>query len=385
MPTPTQAEDLDISENPPQGPQSSAESPPSPQSNNHTPEPPQGGTPTPDEPRPHVEEFELELSDVDRTFIRWLKARVRRTRRLAQQQKPEKRLAPSLKTTFALLGLFATLLCAGLLVYQQIHIQEPTKKAAEESTAAAVASAAAAEWTTFMEWVLHVCPDELVRSSFLSPIPHGADVTEQQRNMSTPECLKAMNETIPPPPKPEYREARSIQHLFVRLLVPMINASHALESDILASDNYCGSEISGNLFTTTVNCSRAATSSFSERSLSGAKQLLTMSEFPLPSVKDVAWLNNLSARFPLAYQEFFMLVCYQLILFFAQTVMANRSRNLENRHTSWRIGISLSWALSLVYCGSMFINYTLVVSRAMAKDLYIQSCLYSQVIIATSP
>jgi hypothetical protein len=195
-----------------------------------------------------------------------------------------------------------------------------------------------------------------------------------------------MNETIPPPPKPEYREARSIQHLLVRHLVPLINASYALEADILASDSHCGSDNSGNLFTTTLNCSYAATSSFSKRSLSDAKQFFTMSGFPLPSVKDVAWLNSLSARFPVASKEFLMYLCYQLILLLTQVVMVYRSRNMENhRYPASRTQVGTSWvwvwAWNLMWCGGRFINFTVEVTRAMAKDLYIQSCLYSQVII----
>jgi hypothetical protein len=168
MSTTTQAEELDITENPPQESQPSTEAPPNPPSNHHTPESPQGGTPTPDGRASHLEDIELDdLSEADRETIGHLNAALRRTWWLAQRERLKKLLAPSLKQTFALFGLLATLLGVGLLIFQQIHIQEPMKKATQGSTAAAVASAAAAEWANFMAWVTEVCPDELVSFSIL--------------------------------------------------------------------------------------------------------------------------------------------------------------------------------------------------------------------------
>lgn len=197
--------------------------------------------------------------------------------------------------------------------------------------------------------------------------------------MSTPACLTAMNETIPPPPRPEYREAHSIQHRLVRRLVPFINASHALETQILTSDNYCGAENVEDFFATIVECAQVAAPSHSERSVSGADQLSTMSGFRLPSIRDISFLNTLSAELPQALLESFFMICYQLVLVSAQAAIAYHSQIFEDRGDPWSVYLPWARTLCLFGYGTRVVQYTWTVSWAMAKDLYIQSCLSFQV------
>jgi hypothetical protein len=212
---------------------------------------------------------------------------------------------------------------------------------------------------------------------------HRADFAEQSRNLSTPACLSAMNETIPPPPKPEYRQAHSIQHRLVRHLVPFINASYALETQMMTSDNYCGAENLGHLFTTMINCSLTAAPSVSERSSSDRKRLFVVSRFPLPSIKDATYLNKLSARWPLAYLWLSLYIYYQSILILTQAAILILQPNHKILNLYRRLHLP-TWIINLLSCGMTFAHHTLMLSRAMAKDLYIQSCLSFQVITPSS-
>lgn len=227
---------------------------------------------------------------------------------------------------------------------------------------------------------MNICPAEIVCYSPLNLAMSGVDPIEQQRNMSTPACLNAMNQTIPPPPKPEYREAHSIQHRLVRRLIPFINASHALETQILSSDNYCGAENAGDFFAIMVECAQVATPSLSERSVAGADQLSTLSGFRLPSIRDLTLLNNLSAKLPLAFLEFSWIIWCQLMVVFAQAAIAYCPRIFENRYHHWSVSLPLARTLCLLGYGALVVQFTWKLSLAMAKDLYIESCLSFQVI-----
>jgi hypothetical protein len=155
--------------------------------------------------------------------------------------------------------------------------------------------------------------------------------------MSTPACMSAMNETTPPPPKPQYRAVNSIQHLVVRRLVPSVNASRALEKQMLASDSYCAAENPLNLFTPTINCSQLVKSSLLKRGLDVTKRLLALPGFPLPSIKDVTFLNTMSARFPLASWVFIWELCSSLLVILFWFTATYWPRKSANRRWLWKV------------------------------------------------
>lgn len=175
MLTSLQGESLDISADPSLGPQSRLEAP----SSGHQMSVPLDVAPDPDRQRSPAEELDIEeVDEADRQIIESFQAALNRTWWLARKKRLEKLLTRSFgqACTTASAGLLVTFICAGLLLYQQKAIQEPTLALAQASTAATVASEAAARWTAYTEWVFNVCPAEIVRYPPSNLTMNGVDV-----------------------------------------------------------------------------------------------------------------------------------------------------------------------------------------------------------------
>ncbi|KAF7512883.1 hypothetical protein GJ744_011986 [Endocarpon pusillum] len=321
----------------------------------------------PDAARP-VEELELQPNDVDQGFINMLQEAIRRTRRLAQWQRFTKPFSwvrekvkkfipesPLERATFFLL-LWGT--CFS--IYEYIHMKDPTLALGDRATAAAEASAATAQYTAHRDWVFNVCPIEIAR------------------NMSTPECLHAVNETIPPPPRPQYNEFRSLQHLALRRLVPLINASYALQKEMLESDTRCGAKDASDLLTPSIDCLQPEVSEQSQKRSNTPNAWNILTGFPLPPTERVRYLDTLSARLTVGTSTYVKDLGLALLLALFWLFLTRRWPYHPNCRWYFKMHWRLYWSVwSILFCG-LLANYSWVVLRSLSKDIFIETCLSTQ-------
>src|SRR6187549_3510137 len=105
--------------------------------------------------------------------------------------------------------------------------------------------------------------------------------------MTSAPCKEAMNDPIPPPPKPQYMEQQSLFYATVKALRVPYDISPALEADLRATDTQCSNNITDSDME---SCSSFDVSRlFTKRSGTGSEtNVEKMVSFPLPSPKQVA-------------------------------------------------------------------------------------------------
>ena len=200
-----------------------------------------------------------------------------------------------------------------------------------------------------------------------------------------------MNYTAPAPPKPQYKEFKSLHHMVVRRLLPLMNASRALEIEMLASDSFCDMMPMHGEASSMANCTMMDFSHAFERRSINANMWVSLSKFPLPSQHQVGMMKRLSARFPITTITVYAALAYVLIQILALAIMTRRSkRQLSPPVVEWhnlRISYHLSfkvdwksfwsfWCISLTF---VFGLYTWQLASFMAKDAFIDMCMTHKV------
>jgi hypothetical protein len=197
--------------------------------------------------------------------------------------------------------------------------------------------------------------------------------------MSTPECLRAVNETIPPLPRPQYKEFRSLHHLIARRLVPFINASYALEQEMLGSNSYCGAKDASNLFTPSIDCLQLEVSEQLQKRSNIPNAWPALAGFPLPSTENVRYLNNLSARFPVATSTYVIELGVALIWALFWLFVTRRWRYSSNCRWYFTMHWRFYWSISFIRFWILLATYSWSLVQTLSKDIFIKTCLSTQV------
>jgi len=184
-----------------------------------------------------------------------------------------------------------------------------------------------------------------------------------------------MKEPTPPPTKPRYHEENSLSHKLARRLVPLFNASYALEKELDASDNHCSTDWNLDTpFTQPVCLSIDAPEVFHKRWISSGTKL-DQSEFPLPSRASLRDLKRWTGNLPPMTYTFTVSLTYVVIVLLLTMAIVRKWGRQRSIYCFWMwFGGGSLWYLTVHFTTSMY-NLT----ETMAKDQFLDSCLAQKV------
>lgn len=189
-----------------------------------------------------------------------------------------------------------------------------------------------------------------------------------------------MNSSTSVPPKPQYKEINSLHHMMVRQLVPFVNASRALEKEMLASDNFCNALQAWEQTASPYNCSVMNLSRTFQKRFIDAQAWADMPKFPLPSNYHIDMMRKLSARFSMAIISFFILLA-DVVTTSLATLLLHRITRCRYLNPSSRRSYLVNfwqfffWPALCITIALTFGTYTWRLTYIMAKDKFIDTCM----------
>jgi len=188
-----------------------------------------------------------------------------------------------------------------------------------------------------------------------------------------------MNDTVPPPPKPQYHEAASLSHRVARGLAHYVNASDAFEQELLSSKSYCSPDGVLDAQPWRLTCSSINISQALNRRSYSTESLHILDRFPLPSQQNLGWLYH---RPPFATDIPYTTYAFAVNVghFLAGLVVAMIVRKWGQHYLlERRFYRTYGWTCACLYASSslliVLIAWMKHLTMFLAEDMFLERCM----------
>jgi len=186
-----------------------------------------------------------------------------------------------------------------------------------------------------------------------------------------------MNDTVPPPPKPQYHEAASLSHKVGRGLAYYVNASNAFEQELHSSESYCSPDGALDAQPWLLTCSSINISQALNRRSYSTESLHILDRFPLPSQQNLGWFCH---RPPFATDIPYTTYAFGFF-FIASLVVAMIVRKWGQQYSlERRFYLTYDRRLACFYASSTSLLIVLItwmkhLTMFLAEDMFLERCL----------